>query len=119
MIKQSSGKIVNIVSVNGIGAFPERASYGSAKAGVMQLTRTLDCEWAKHNINVNAIAPGYIKTPMITDLLAKGVLDALRYDAKGDLVVDVELLPPAVKQVLPSIKRFVGARLWCALFKKG
>jgi NAD(P)-dependent dehydrogenase (short-subunit alcohol dehydrogenase family) len=75
MIKQGSGKIINIASVNGIGAFPERACYGSAKAGVMQLTRTLGCEWARYNINVNAIAPGYTKTQLVEDLLAKGVID--------------------------------------------
>jgi 3-oxoacyl-[acyl-carrier protein] reductase len=75
MIKQRNGKIINIASVNGIGAFPERACYGSAKAGVMQLTRTLGCEWAKYNINVNAIAPGYIKTYLVEDLIEKGKLD--------------------------------------------
>ena len=75
MIKQRRGKIINIASVNGIGAFPERVCYGSAKAGVMQLTRTLGCEWARYNINVNAIAPGYIKTQLVEDLLAKGVID--------------------------------------------
>jgi len=41
----------------------------------MQLTRTLGCEWAKYNINVNAVAPGYIKTQLVTDLLAKGTYD--------------------------------------------
>jgi 3-oxoacyl-[acyl-carrier protein] reductase len=75
MIKRRSGKIINIVSINGIGAFPERACYGSAKAGVMQLTRTLGCEWAKYNINVNAIAPGYIRTHLVEDLVEKGILD--------------------------------------------
>jgi hypothetical protein len=51
--------------------------------------------------------------------LAKDILDALRYDAKGELVVDVAKLPASAKQVLTHVKKFVGARLWCALFKKG
>jgi 3-oxoacyl-[acyl-carrier protein] reductase len=75
MIQQRSGKIINIASVNGIGAFPERACYGAAKAGVMQLTRALGCEWARHNINVNAIAPGYVRTYLLEDLVKKGTID--------------------------------------------
>lgn len=75
MIKRRNGKIINITSINGIGAFPERVCYGSAKAGVMQLTRALGCEWAGYNINVNAIAPGYVKTHLIEDLVEKGILD--------------------------------------------
>jgi len=75
MIKQRHGKIINIASINGIGVFPERACYSSAKAGVMQLTRALGCEWARYNINVNAIAPGYIKTHLVEDLVAKGIID--------------------------------------------
>ena len=75
MIKRRYGKIINIVSINGIGAFPERASYGAAKAGVMQLTSTLGCEWARHNLNVNAIGAGYVKTHLVKDLIEKGILD--------------------------------------------
>jgi len=75
MIKRRSGKIINIASINGIGAFPERVCYGSAKAGLMQLTRTLGCEWARYNINVNAIAPGYIRTHLAEDLIEKGIID--------------------------------------------
>ncbi len=75
MINRRSGKIISIASIDGIGAFPERICYGCAKAGVMQLTRVLGCEWGRYNINVNAIAPGYIKTYLVNDLVAKGMID--------------------------------------------
>jgi NAD(P)-dependent dehydrogenase (short-subunit alcohol dehydrogenase family) len=75
MIKQKSGKIINIASVNGIVGFPERACYCAAKAGVMALTKVLGCEWAQHHINVNAIAPGYVRTTLVSELAGKGVLD--------------------------------------------
>jgi NAD(P)-dependent dehydrogenase (short-subunit alcohol dehydrogenase family) len=74
MIKQKSGKIINIASINGIVAFPERASYCSAKAGVMALTKVLASEWARYNINVNAIAPGYVETELVSNLISQGKL---------------------------------------------
>jgi NAD(P)-dependent dehydrogenase (short-subunit alcohol dehydrogenase family) len=82
MIKQKSGKIINIASVNGIGAFPERICYSCAKAGVMQLTKVLGCEWARYNINVNAVAPGYVNTYLVQDLVGKGVLDVAELAAR-------------------------------------
>ncbi|MGD0781111.1 MAG: 3-oxoacyl-ACP reductase family protein [Dehalococcoidales bacterium] len=75
MIKQKSGKIINIASVNGIDAFPERACYCSAKAGVIALTKVLGCEWARYDINVNAVAPGYVETDLVKGLVTKGTLD--------------------------------------------
>ena len=75
MIKRGGGKIINIASVNGIVAFPERVCYSCAKAGVIQLTKVLGCEWARYNINVNAIAPGYVKTSLVEELAEKGTLD--------------------------------------------
>ena len=75
MIRQKSGKIINIASVNGIDAFPERACYCSAKAGVMALTKVLGCEWARYDINVNAVAPGYVETDLVRNLVTQGTLD--------------------------------------------
>jgi NAD(P)-dependent dehydrogenase (short-subunit alcohol dehydrogenase family) len=75
MIKQKYGKIVNIASVNGIVAFPERACYCAAKAGVMALTKVLGSEWARFNINVNAVAPGYVETDLVKNLASQGTLN--------------------------------------------
>jgi NAD(P)-dependent dehydrogenase (short-subunit alcohol dehydrogenase family) len=85
MIKQKSGKIVNIASINGIGAFPERVCYSTAKAGVMQMTRVLGSEWARYNINVNAVAPGYVKTFLVEDLAEKGQLDIAELETRTPL----------------------------------
>lgn len=58
------GKIVNIASQNGVIGYFMRAAYCSAKAGQVNLTRVLALEWAKHGINVNAVGPTFVKTPL-------------------------------------------------------
>lgn len=66
MIQQKKGSIVNISSMSGLIAnTPQcQASYNSSKAGVIMLTKSLAMEWAPHNIKVNTIAPGYMKTEL-------------------------------------------------------
>jgi len=64
MIKQGKGKIINISSDASQRATPERSVYAASKAGVSHLTRCLALEWAKYNINVNAIGPGPTITPL-------------------------------------------------------
>jgi NAD(P)-dependent dehydrogenase (short-subunit alcohol dehydrogenase family) len=75
MIQQKSGRIINIASMFGLGGIPERACYCSAKAGVISLTKVLGCEWAHYNINVNAIAPGYVETDLVKNLISQGTFD--------------------------------------------
>lgn len=75
MVKYGGGKILNISSTAGITGFPMRTAYGAAKAGIIHLTKTLAVEWAKHNINVNCIAPAYILTPRIETGVKEGKLD--------------------------------------------
>jgi NAD(P)-dependent dehydrogenase (short-subunit alcohol dehydrogenase family) len=63
---KQGGSIINTASMSGhIVNFPqEQCAYNSAKAGLIHLTKSLAVEWAKHNIRVNAISPGYVATPM-------------------------------------------------------
>jgi len=64
MVKQRRGKIVNITSVMGLIANPGQANYSASKAGLIGLTRTAAKEVASRNIQINAVAPGFIETAM-------------------------------------------------------
>ena len=77
MSKQRSGKIVSIASVVGEMGNAGQANYAASKAGVIGFTKTIAREFAGRGINVNAIAPGYIETPM-TDVLSEKVKEELR-----------------------------------------
>ncbi len=70
-IKQKSGKIINISSVVGLMGNPGQANYSSSKAGLIGLTKSLAKELGSRNIQVNAIAPGFIQTEMTKDLEGK------------------------------------------------
>ena len=68
MVAQGRGKIINIASVAGLSGAPPDAvqaiGYHASKGGVISFSRDLACKWAAHNINVNAIAPGWFPTHM-------------------------------------------------------
>ena len=72
MIRQGQGKIINIASVAGLGGAPPELSaigYHASKGGVISFTKDLACKWAAHNIQVNAIAPGWFPTHMSSRVL--------------------------------------------------
>ena len=72
MIRQGRGKIINIASVAGLGGAPAELpaiGYHASKGGVISFTKDLACKWAIHNIQVNAIAPGWFPTHMSNRVL--------------------------------------------------
>lgn len=74
MLKQKSGRIINIASVAGQMGNPGQANYSAAKAGVIGFTKTVAKEMAPRGITVNAVAPGFIATDMTEDLKADEIL---------------------------------------------
>ncbi|MGM8364172.1 3-oxoacyl-[acyl-carrier-protein] reductase [Virgibacillus sp. W0181] len=86
MMKQKSGKIINVASIVGVSGNPGQANYVAAKAGVIGLTKSTAKELASRNILVNAVAPGFIATDM-TDALTteqkEAILSAIPLEKLG------------------------------------
>jgi NAD(P)-dependent dehydrogenase (short-subunit alcohol dehydrogenase family) len=76
MIKQKSGKIINIASIAGLGGsdarFMDAIGYNTSKGAVITFTKDLAAKWGQYNINVNAIAPGFFPTKMSSALIDRG-----------------------------------------------
>jgi NAD(P)-dependent dehydrogenase (short-subunit alcohol dehydrogenase family) len=70
MVRQNSGRIINMSSQAGFAALPTESIYCASKAAVSHLTKCLAVEWGKYNITVNAVAPTFIKTPGTEQALA-------------------------------------------------
>jgi len=71
----NGGVIVNIASLAGVLGNPKRNAYAASKAGLISLTKSLACEWASAGIRVAAVAPGYVRTPMVAELERSGKAD--------------------------------------------
>ena len=74
-VRQQSGAIVNLSSIAGLQGHPGRNAYGAAKGGISTMTEAMASEWARDGIRVNAVAPGYVMTDLVRELIAKGALN--------------------------------------------
>ena len=89
MMKQRSGRIVNLSSVVGLTGNISQANYAAAKAGIIGFTKSTAKELASRNVTVNAVAPGFINTDM-TDVLSDKVKDELLKGIPAGRIGDVE-----------------------------
>ncbi|MEN4948059.1 SDR family oxidoreductase [Pseudomonas proteolytica] len=75
MIEQQAGVIINTSSMWGVSHSADRTAYCATKAAVVSMTKCLAVEWARHGIRMNAIGPGYTRTPLVEELQRAGRLD--------------------------------------------
>lgn len=85
MIDRGAGSIVNISSIAGHGGHPGRNGYGAAKAGISAMTSAMACEWARSGVRVNAVAPGYVLTALVKEMIEKGSLNLTEIVARTPL----------------------------------
>lgn len=94
MLEHKRGSIVTLSSIRGLIGSPRRHAYGPAKAAVSMMTKNLACEWSLHGVRINAIAPGFIRTPMTDRLVDEGKIDAELINARtpmGRMGLPVEI----------------------------
>ncbi len=108
LIARKRGKVVNVASVLAAVGLPGYAIYSATKGGVVALTRTLGVEWARHNIQVNALAPGWFATDMTHEAFANAkVSERLTRDIPMRRVGQPEEVGPLAVYLASSASDFM------------
>jgi NAD(P)-dependent dehydrogenase (short-subunit alcohol dehydrogenase family) len=111
---QGSGAIVNCSSLGGLVGLPGRAAYHASKHGVIGLTRSAALEYAPRGIRINAVCPGTIETPMVTEMVARGELDmpeAMKNQPIGRLGRSDEIAAAVLWLCSPAASFVIGVAL--------
>ncbi|MGF1463844.1 MAG: 3-hydroxybutyrate dehydrogenase [Maricaulaceae bacterium] len=111
MKDQGRGRIIAIASAHGLVASPFKSAYVAAKHGIMGLTKTVALEVAEHGVTMNAICPGYVKTPLVENQIADTA--KARGISEEDVVRDVMLAAHPTKQFV-TYDHLIGALVYLA-----
>ena len=101
MMKQRKGKIINIASVVGVMGNAGQSNYAASKAGLIGFTKSIAKELAKRNINVNAVAPGYIETDMTASLPEK---------VREEFMINIPMARGGVPQDVANVVLFLSSK---------
>lgn len=116
MIPQGGGKVINIASIAGLGGNPPglgmyTVAYNTSKGAMVNFTRALAAEWGRHNINVNAICPGFFPSKMSQGLLDRFSTQVIEATPLGRLGGDEDLMGAAVFLASEASRHVTGQML--------
>jgi NAD(P)-dependent dehydrogenase (short-subunit alcohol dehydrogenase family) len=111
MLEQAGGVILNISSIGGLGAWPMRSAYNSAKAGVISLTENIGCEWARRGVRVVSVAPGVTRTAMLQQMVDEGIARLDQYNARTPMkrVAEMDEIASVVQFLVSDRASYITA----------
>ncbi|SIS88426.1 3-hydroxybutyrate dehydrogenase [Roseivivax lentus] len=109
MRKAGWGRVVNIASAHGLTASPYKSAYVTAKHGVVGMTKTVALETAKEHITVNAICPGYVKTPLVEAQIPD---TAKKYDMSEEEVIEKVILDRQPSKEFATVEQIGGTAVF-------
>ncbi|WP_458206485.1 SDR family NAD(P)-dependent oxidoreductase [Haladaptatus sp. NG-SE-30] len=113
-LKDGGGSVVNVASVAGQQGSPYMSHYGAAKAGIINLTRTLAFEWAGAGVRVNCVAPGFVATPGLESQMGISAEDIDRDEVERRVGVSEEIADVVQFLVSPASSFIVGETVTAA-----
>ncbi len=111
MLDQGRGVVLNISSIGGLGAWPMRSAYNSAKAAVISLTENIGCEWARRGVRVVSIAPGVTRTAILQQMVKEGIATLENYNRRTPMgrVAEVEEIAKVARFLVSDRASYITA----------